>query len=82
MIFVAFPEMLPLAQAIARHFGGTVLALNWHHFPDGESLVTLPEGLDGAEIAIVINLRDPDRSALPLRFAAETARELGQAGSG
>lgn len=77
MIFVAFPEMLPLAQAIARHSGGTVLALNWHHFPDGESLVTLPEGLDGAEIAIVINLRDPDRSALPLRFAAETARELG-----
>lgn len=39
--------------------------------------MTLPEGLAGADVAFVATLRDPDRLALPLRFAAVTARELG-----
>src|SRR3546814_9684201 len=49
----------------------------WRHFPDGESLVTLDDALDGADVAILASLRNADAMALPLRFAARTAREFG-----
>ncbi|MFC3165765.1 ribose-phosphate diphosphokinase [Ciceribacter thiooxidans] len=77
MILVPFPEMTSLATGIASHLGTVSRPLDWHHFPDGESLVTMPDGLSGEGIAIVATLRDPDRLALPLRFAAATAREMG-----
>jgi ribose-phosphate pyrophosphokinase len=77
MILVAFPEMMPLARDLAPALGADLRALDWHHFPDGESLVTLPGDLEGADVALLASLRDPDRLALPLRFAAATARELG-----
>ena len=81
MILVAFPEMMPLARdlapALGADLGADPSALDWHHFPDGESLVTLPGDLDGADVALLASLRDPDHLALPLRFAAATARELG-----
>lgn len=74
---LAFPGMLPLGEGIAALSGSLVGEVDIHHFPDGESLVTLPRNLCGEEIAILATLRDPDPLALPLRFAAETARELG-----
>jgi len=77
MILIPFPEMIPLAETIAPHVGADLRPLKWHHFPDGESLLTLPTGLTGADVAILATCRDPDRVALPLRFAAATARELG-----
>ncbi|SFQ23699.1 ribose-phosphate diphosphokinase [Tranquillimonas alkanivorans] len=77
MILIPFSEMTPLADEIAAHLGAVSRPLDWHHFPDGESLVTIPNGLSGEDVAIVATLRDPDRLALPLRFAAATARELG-----
>ncbi|WP_420402424.1 ribose-phosphate diphosphokinase [Nisaea sp.] len=79
MILVAFPDMVALTDRIARQLSARACPLEWHHFPDGESLVTLPDGLANADVAIVACLRNPDRIALPLRFAAETARELGAA---
>lgn len=77
MILVAFPEMRPLAEDLAPALGADLLTLDWHHFPDGESLISLPGDLDGADVAFLATLRDPDRLALPLRFAAATAREMG-----
>ncbi len=77
MILVAFPEMRPLAEDLAPALGADLLTLDWHHFPDGESLISLPSDLDGADVAFLATLRDPDRLALPLRFAAATAREMG-----
>jgi len=81
MILVPFPEMKPLAQSLAQALapasGVEICALDWHHFPDGESLVSLSGDLEGADVAILATLRDPDRLALPLRFAAATAREMG-----
>lgn len=77
MILIPFPEMVPLAAKIAGYLAVASRPLEWHHFPDGESLVTIPEELSGADVAFVATLRDPDRLALPLRFAAATARELG-----
>lgn len=77
MMLLPFPDMTPLASRIGRELQARTLPLDLHHFPDGESLVTLPDGLEGQTVAIVASLRDPDRLALPLRFAAATARELG-----
>lgn len=51
--------------------------LDWHRFPDGESLVAIDDTLDGADVAIVASLHHPDAMALALRFAAATAREFG-----
>lgn len=56
--------------------------LEWRHFPDGESLVTIDEDIVGADVVIFASLNDPDRKALPIRFAARTARELGAASVG
>lgn len=77
MILIPFPEMKPLAEDLAPAMGAELHALDWHHFPDGESLMTLQGDLDGADVALLATLRDPDRLALPLRFAAATAREMG-----
>lgn len=49
--------------------------LEWRHFPDGESLVTIEEDLHGVDVALVASLCKPDELALPLRFAAATARD-------
>ncbi|MCX2720931.1 ribose-phosphate diphosphokinase [Roseibium salinum] len=76
-LLIPFPDMAPLAEELGSLLDANIRPLGWHQFPDGESLVTLPAGLDGADVAIVACLRDPDRSALPLRFAAATARNLG-----
>lgn len=74
---LAFPGMEPLAMEIAAEIGADWAAIDLHRFPDGETLVTLPEGLAGRSVAILATLRDPNALALPLRFAAETAREFG-----
>lgn len=74
---LAFPGMLPLGEAIAALAGARVGEVDLHRFPDGESLVTLSGDLAGKDVAILATLRDPDPLALPLRFAAETAREMG-----
>lgn len=74
---LAFPELLPLAERIAAPSGGRAQPIDIHRFPDGESLVTLPDGMDGQDVAILATLNNPDPLALPLRFAAETAKELG-----
>lgn len=82
MILVPFPEMRPLAEDLAPALEAELLELDWHRFPDGESLISLPGNLDGADVALLATLRDPDRPALPLRFAAATAREMGARGVG
>ncbi len=74
---LAFPDMAPLAGAMARHGDLSSSEIAIHRFPDGESLVTLPDDLSGQHVAILATLHDPDRLALQLRFAAATAHELG-----
>jgi len=69
--------MEALAGQIAHQLGGETASVDLHRFPDGETLVTLPDDIHGRESILIATLRDPDPLALPLRFAAETARELG-----
>ncbi len=74
---LAFPGMEPLCARLAAGLGAECGTLRWRHFPDGESLVGVGGDCRERELALVCTLRDPDRLALPLLFAARTARELG-----
>lgn len=77
LILAPFPEVMQLAGEIAGPTGAALQPVGLHRFPDGESRVTLGGEPAGRDVAFVATLRDPDRLALPLRFAAATARELG-----
>lgn len=76
-VLLPFPEDRALAAELATHLDARIGRLHWRHFPDGESLVTIDEDLAGREVIVLASLRDPDRKALPLLFAARTAREFG-----
>jgi ribose-phosphate pyrophosphokinase len=76
-VLLPFPPQQSLAERMAGPLAARVGRLEWHRFPDGESLVTLEENLAGADVAVVASLHHPDEMALALRFAAATARELG-----
>lgn len=76
-VLMPFPAAARLAATVAPALQARVAPLAWRHFPDGESLVTLDDDLEGADVAILASLRDPDPLALPLRFAAQAARGFG-----
>lgn len=76
-LVLGFPGMEALGRGLAPVLGAEWKMIDVHRFPDGESLLTLPEGVEGQNLAILATLRDPDPLALPLRFAAQTAREMG-----
>lgn len=76
-MILAFPDMRPFADELAPLLGADCMDVAWHHFPDGESLVTLPPDLAGRDVVLLATLQDPDKVAIPLRFAAVTAREFG-----
>lgn len=78
-VLAPFPEMLPMAEKLAPLIGADIAPIGWRHFPDAESLVTLNGDVAERDVAILCTLRDPDRHALPLHFAAATARDLGAA---
>lgn len=76
-VLVPFPADAALAATVAPALQARLAPVAWRHFPDGESLVALDGSMEGADVAILASLRDPDPLALPLRFAAQTAREFG-----
>lgn len=76
-LLFAFPDDRALARSIAAHWPAETGSLRWRHFPDGESLVAIESDCADRDVAFVLGLREPDRYALPLLFAARTARELG-----
>lgn len=76
-VLLPFPSQRTMADVIGPLLGARTGRLDWRHFPDGESLVTIERDLDGVDVALVASLSNPDELALPLRFAAATAREFG-----
>jgi ribose-phosphate pyrophosphokinase len=76
-VLMPFPADAALAATVASALQARLAPIAWRHFPDGESLVTLDGSLAGADVAILATLRNPDPLALPLRYAAQTAREFG-----
>jgi ribose-phosphate pyrophosphokinase len=75
-VLLPFPAQRALAEAVAPLLKARVGRLEWRRFPDGESLVVVDEALEGCDVALLASLRHPDDMALPLRFAAQTAREF------
>ena len=76
-VLLAFPGCASLARSLREGLASEDHRVEWRHFPDGESLVTLHGDFAGRDVIVLATLRDPDRLALPLVFAARTARELG-----
>lgn len=76
-VLLPFPDDRTLAAEVASRIGARVGRLEWRHFPDGESLVAVDDDVASADVVLFASLNDPDHKALPLRFAAQTARELG-----
>lgn len=76
---LTFPDLDAQGLRLARLVGAEACPLGLHRFPDGETLVTVPPDVAGRRVALLTTLRDPDPQALPLRFAAQTLRELGAA---
>jgi ribose-phosphate pyrophosphokinase len=76
-VLLSFPADAALAAALAPALDARLAPVNVHRFPDSESVVTLDPSLEGADVALLASLREPDPLALPLRFAADTAREFG-----
>ncbi|HZH44201.1 MAG TPA: ribose-phosphate pyrophosphokinase [Lysobacter sp.] len=76
-VLLPFPAQRSMAAALATVLEARVGDLAWRRFPDGESLVRVDPTVSGCDVAIVASLDRPDEKALAVRFATETARELG-----
>jgi ribose-phosphate pyrophosphokinase len=78
----ALPGNEAFAERLRAALDAPAVELDCRRFPDGESYLRFKQDLAGREIALVCTLNDPDRKALPLLFAARTARELGASSVG
>jgi ribose-phosphate pyrophosphokinase len=76
-VLFSFPEQNELGARLIPLVQARPGRLDWRRFPDGESLVTIVNAIDGESVAFLASLHRPDDAALALRFAAATAREFG-----
>ncbi len=65
-----------LAFRLTSELGITRGALNWHRFPDGETLVRIETPPD-KEVCILCTLADPDARMMPLLLTVEALRAQG-----
>jgi ribose-phosphate pyrophosphokinase len=72
-----FPDDERVARKLIASVDVEPAALEWHRFPDRESLITLHGDCAGRDVIVICTLNDPDVKSLPLYFSAVTARELG-----
>ncbi len=78
-IVFALPGNETLAAALAENHGAEIGALVMRRFPDGETYLRFDSPVRGHRVILACSLHHPDDKALPLLFAAATARELGAA---
>lgn len=76
-MLLSMPGNEALAASIAGAAPFAIGAAETRRFPDGETLLRVPETVRGRDVDIVCTLVDPDRQFLGLAFAAMTARDLG-----
>lgn len=75
-LLLIYPGNEALADALVRAFPSETAPLRLHQFPDGETLVTLPE-VSARDVLLLCSLDRPDSKLAPLLFAADAAREQG-----
>lgn len=76
MLVLGFPENLKQAELLSRALECELAEVRIHRFPDGESLVTLPEQLPDT-VVVFRSLYDPNTKLIELFFALKAARSLG-----
>lgn len=76
MLVLSFPESRPQAQQLAEALGVACEEVNIHHFPDGESKLTLPQNLP-ERVIFHRSLDHPNDKLVELLLAADNAREQG-----
>jgi ribose-phosphate pyrophosphokinase len=76
-LFLCTPGNEEFTEQLAAAAGGTLGAVTFHAFPDGESFVRLETNPGSRHVVIVSTLRRPNDQILPLVFLADAARELG-----
>ncbi len=76
MLVLSFPESRPQAQQLAEALDIPYLDIDIHHFPDGESKLTLPQNLP-ERVIFHRSLDHPNDKLVELLLAAENAREQG-----
>lgn len=76
MLVLGFPENLKQAQLLSEALDCPLAQVKIHHFPDGESLVTLPEELPET-LVVFRSLYDPNAKLIELIFALQAARAQG-----
>ncbi|WP_269530809.1 ribose-phosphate pyrophosphokinase [Chitinimonas sp. BJYL2] len=76
-VLLAYPGYESLTEALSAQLGWPNARLTVHHFPDGETLVSVPPDLAGACVVLVAGLDQPDQKAWALLFAADALRDTG-----
>jgi ribose-phosphate pyrophosphokinase len=77
-LIAALPGNEGLAEPLARAAGGELALMDVRQFPDGETYLRYQSSsFAGRPLAILCTLDHPNDKALPLLFAASTARDLG-----
>jgi len=75
-IVLGFPDYQAPARRLAETASLDYADIEAHRFPDGESLIRLPEQLP-ENVILYCSLDDPNRRLIELEFAAATACRLG-----
>lgn len=77
MLVLGFPDCIPQANHLAELLASPCQIVDIHHFPDGESRVTIPAGELPSKIIWYRSLDRPNNKLIELLLAATTARALG-----
>lgn len=75
-MLLAFADESALAQSLARELGCPLAFVAEHHFPDGETRLTLPAALPEC-VTVLRGLQVPNHKLVALLLLARTARTLG-----
>lgn len=76
MLLLGFTESAPQARALATALGYDYADVSVHRFPDGESLVTVPNRVSKTAL-FFRSLNDPNAKLVELLLAIEAARRHG-----
>jgi ribose-phosphate pyrophosphokinase len=76
-ICLSFPWDVQIGRNLATALGAAHGNVGIHRFPDGETLVRIDVDCAGKNVILVCGGQNPDAGALPLCFAAHSARAMG-----
>jgi len=66
-----------VADRLSAALGVPRIAVEYGHYPDGESRFRMINEVRGEEVLLLANLHHPDQHALPVFLLADTLRDLG-----